>query len=80
MVSAGFSWFRLVSPVFVWLYVYSCVSCRRFQNLVPFTGLKSFTQGITHLSQMNAYEYRDIMKSCVVCFRGVQFSVSYIYT
>jgi len=43
---------------------------RRFKTLVPFTDLKIFPHGITHLSQMNAFEYRDIMKAAVVCFKG----------
>ena len=47
------------------------MSCyRRFGAIPRFTDMKVFPHGITHLSQMNAFEYRDIMKMCVVCFKG----------
>ena len=47
-----------------------CVFHRRFRTLVPFTDMKIFTTGISHLSGLNAFEYRDIMKCAVVCFKG----------
>ena len=38
--------------------------------MVPFTDMKVFTNGISHLCGLNAFENRDIMKSAVVCFKG----------
>jgi hypothetical protein len=43
---------------------------RRFQSLVPFTDMKVFSHGVSHLTGLNAFEYRDMMKSCVVVFKG----------
>ena len=51
---------------------------RRFQSLVPFTDMKVFNQGVSHLTGLNAFEYRDMMKSCVVVFKGNQHkTISY---
>ena len=44
---------------------------RRFKALVPFTDMKVFLHGVSHLTGLNAFEYRDIMKSCVVVFKGI---------
>lgn len=47
---------------------------------MPFTDMKVFLHGISHLSGLNAFEYRDIMKSCVVVFKGMailQFMMLY---
>jgi len=43
---------------------------KRFQALVPFTDMKLFSHGVSHLTGLNAFEYRDMMKSCVVVFKG----------
>ena len=51
---------------------------RRFQALVPFTDMKVFNHGVSHLTGLNAFEYRDMMKSCVVVFKGNQHkAISY---
>jgi hypothetical protein len=43
---------------------------RRFQALVPFTDMKVFNHGVSHLTGLNAFEYCDMKKSCVVVFKG----------
>ena len=43
---------------------------RRFKSLVPFTDMKIFLNGVSHLTGLNAFEYRDMMKACVVVFKG----------
>ena len=43
---------------------------RRWGALLPFPDMKIFGHGVSHLTQMNAYEYRDMMKSVTVVFRG----------
>lgn len=32
--------------------------------------MKIFLNGVSHLSGLNAFEYRDMMKACVVVFKG----------
>jgi len=44
---------------------------RRWAALLPFTDMKVFLSGVSHLTQMNAFEYRDMMKSVLVITRGV---------
>jgi hypothetical protein len=43
---------------------------RRWGALNSFTDMKVFTSGVSHLTQMNAYEYRDMMKGIIVVLRG----------
>jgi hypothetical protein len=51
---------------------------RRWKALLPFPEMKNFGGGISHLTQMNAYEYRDMMKGVVVVFRGNVYIIDYI--
>jgi hypothetical protein len=51
---------------------------RRWGALNPFTDMKVFSKGVSHLTQMNAYEYRDMMKGIVVVMRGASLLYSII--
>jgi hypothetical protein len=50
---------------------------RRWAALLPFTDMKVFLSGVSHLTQMNAFEYRDMMKCVLVITRGPSFT--YVY-
>jgi hypothetical protein len=43
---------------------------RRWAALLPFPDMKRFVAGGSHLTHMNAFEYRDMMKGVTVVFRG----------
>ena len=54
---------------------------RRWAALLPFTDMTVFQvlSEVSHLTQMNAFEYRDMMKSVLVITRGVaQYIFVYI--